>query len=48
MTNCRTCKYWHYCGAYCFGLLYEQSVIKTLKLKIKGQLIRIIEKGERK
>lgn len=46
MTNCKTCKYWHYCDAYCFGLLYEQSVIKTLKLKIEGWLIHIIEKGE--
>lgn len=46
MTNCRICKHWHYCDAYCLGFSYEQSIIKTLKLKTEQWLIRIIERGE--
>ena len=46
MTNCRTCKRWYYCDAYCLGLSYEQSIVKTLKLKIKQWLICKIERSE--
>ena len=44
MRKCRTCKNWHCCDSYCFGLAYEQSVFKTLKLKIEQWLISKIEK----
>lgn len=46
MTNCRTCKHWSYCDAYCLGFSYEQSIIKTLKLKTEKRLIRIMERGD--
>lgn len=46
MYKCKTCKNWPYCESYCFGFLYEQSVIKTLKLKIEQWFIRIIERGK--
>ena len=46
MNKCRTCKRWRYCDAYCLGLSYEQSIVKTLKLKIKQWLTRAIERGE--
>ena len=37
--KCKTCKNRTYCSSFCYGSLYESSLFKLIKEKIKNMII---------
>lgn len=37
--KCKTCKNRTYCSSFCYGSLYESSLLKLIKEKIKNMII---------